>query len=90
MWSITSSTSTGETEPFRQALGVLVALGAIALGALLILAEFELPVIVTLAGAGLVVVGLATAAGVDGAGHSGWWVRPLTGLVTIKGAGQRQ
>ncbi|MEH6818787.1 MAG: lipase family protein [Dietzia psychralcaliphila] len=63
-------------------VGIVLALGAIALGALLILAHLALPEIVRVAGAGLVVVGLATVIGVDGAGHSRWWARILTGLAT--------
>jgi uncharacterized membrane protein HdeD (DUF308 family)/acetyl esterase/lipase len=64
----------------RQVTGTLVALVTIALGAVVILAPLALPEIVRVAGAGLVVVGLATVIGVDGAGHSGWWARVLTGL----------
>ncbi|PAY21869.1 lipase [Dietzia natronolimnaea] len=63
----------------RRVVGVVLALASIALGALVILAPLDLPEIVRLAGVGLVVVGLATVIGVDGAGHSRRWVRILTG-----------
>ncbi|KAA0919356.1 lipase family protein [Dietzia sp. ANT_WB102] len=66
----------------RLILGVLLALAAIALGTLPILINLGVPEIVTLAGAGLVVVGVATVAGVDDAGHSGRWARVLVGLAT--------
>ncbi|MFN3599822.1 MAG: lipase family protein [Dietzia sp.] len=66
----------------RRVAGIVLALVAIALGSLLILAHLALPEIVRLAGAGLVVVGLATVIGGDGAGHSRWWARILTGLAT--------
>ncbi|MBB0970581.1 hypothetical protein G6016_16795, partial [Dietzia aerolata] len=50
-------------------VGASAALAAVALGAALILLPLALPVIVTLAGVGLVVVGLATVVGADGTGR---------------------
>ena len=67
----------------RRVLGALLALAAVALGVVLILVHLGLPVMVTLAGAGLVVVGLATVTGVDGAGHSGRWTRIAAGLAAV-------
>ena len=64
----------------RRLLGMAPGLAAIGLGAFLILGGPTLPVIVALAGVGLIVVGVATAAGVDGAGRSGRWARVLVGL----------
>ncbi|GAA1054847.1 lipase family protein [Dietzia natronolimnaea] len=66
----------------RRVVGIVLAMVAIAAGSVLILAHLALPEIVRLAGAGLVVVGLATVLGVDGAGHSRWWARILTGVAT--------
>ena len=67
----------------RRAAGIILAIASIALGALVILAHLDLPEIVRLAGIGLVVVGLATVIGVDGAGHSRRWTRMLTGVAMV-------
>ncbi|MGN7156922.1 hypothetical protein ACTHRK_12560 [Dietzia cercidiphylli] len=50
----------------RRVVGIVLAMVSIAAGSVLILAHLALPEIVRLAGAGLVVVGLATVLGVDG------------------------
>ncbi|MEB8324659.1 alpha/beta hydrolase [Dietzia kunjamensis] len=73
----------GHTDRGRLVVGVLLALAAIALGSLLILVHFGVPVIVSLAGVGLVVVGLATVTGVDGAGDTGRWARLPVGLAAV-------
>lgn len=73
----------GKTVGLRHGLGVLLAVAAIGLGGFLILGGPTLPVIVWLAGAGLIVVGIATAAGVDGTGHSGRITRLLVGLGAV-------
>ncbi|WP_314034439.1 lipase family protein [Dietzia sp. CH92] len=67
----------------RRVLGALLALASIALGATVIFVHLGLPVMVTLAGAGIVVVGLATVSGVDGAGRSGRWARLVAGLAAV-------
>lgn len=64
----------------RRAIGVVLSLAAIVLGVVVILVHLSLPGIVRAAGAGLVVVGLATMLGVDGSVHSGRWARVLAGL----------
>ena len=71
------------TDRGRRVLGALLALASVALGVVLILVHLGMPVMVTLAGAGLVVVGLATVTGVDGAGHSGRWTRIAVGLAAV-------
>ena len=71
------------TDRGRRVLGALLALASVALGVVLILVHLGTPVMVTLAGAGLVVVGLATVTGVDGAGHSGRWTRIAVGLAAV-------
>lgn len=75
--------STDESGGLKRLLGVLLALAAAGLGGFLILGSPTLPVIVAIAGAGLIVVGIATAAGVDGSGHSGRITRLLVGLGAI-------
>lgn len=67
----------------KRIIGVILAILAIALGVVLILVRLTLPEIVRAAGAGLVVVGLATVIGVDGAGRSGRWARVLAGLASV-------
>ncbi|UVE95835.1 lipase family protein [Dietzia sp. B32] len=73
----------GHTDRRRRIVGVALAIATIALGTLLMLVHFGVPVIVTLAGAGLVVVGLATVTGVDGAGDTGWRTRVPVGLAAV-------
>lgn len=64
-------------------LGLISAVAAIALGLALILVHLAIPTIVVLAGAGLVVVGLGTVFGVDGAGHPRRRARVLAGAVAV-------
>ena len=66
----------------RRVAGVILALAAIGLGLVVILVHLTLPWIVRGAGVGLVVGGLATAIGVDGAGRSRRWGRVLAGLAS--------
>lgn len=63
--------------------GAVSALAAVALGALLIVVHLALPAIVALAGVGLVVVGLATVLGADGAALSRRSARLTVGLVSV-------
>ena len=63
--------------------GAVSALAAVALGALLIVVHLALPAIVALAGVGLVVVGLATVFGADGAALYRRSARITVGLVAV-------
>lgn len=76
-------TADQHTDRGRRVVAALLALASIALGVVLILVHLGKPVMVTLAGAGLVVVGLATVTGVDGAGHSRRWARIPVGLAAV-------
>ena len=68
----------------RWVMRLILTLAAIALGVALILAHLTVPQIVWVAGAGLVVVGVATLALVDGGGgHSRRWTRVVSGLASI-------
>lgn len=74
---------TGRAGAVSLVAGAVAALTAIALGAVLILVHMALPVIVTLAGVGLVAVGLATMLGVDGAARHRTSARIAVGLVAV-------
>lgn len=75
--------SDGRSGRNTRIIGLVLAVAATALGVVLIVVHLAIPAIVTLAGVGLVVVGLATVFGVDGAGHSRRGVRVLAGPATV-------
>lgn len=74
---------TDQSTPNRRTPGLVLAVAALALGASLIVLPLSLPVIATLAGAGLVVVGLATLLGTDGTEHAREGARAVAGLVGL-------
>ena len=61
----------------------VMAVAAIALGAVVVVVPLELPVLVALAGAGLVVVGAATLLGVDATVRHPLRARVAAGLLTF-------